>query len=108
MNSIRKEKAKVLPEGDIAGLGTKKEQQQVMGGCLIKYQELRLPLHKWNNPCVTLNSATGTPETLLGDSLGPALGYLDLNKATEIPGSKFKFKTTCYLKTHRIKAKANK
>lgn len=78
-----------------------------MGGCLIKYEEVRLPL-PWYNPCVTSHSATGAPEMPPGDSLGPALGHLDLNKATEIPGSKFKSKTTCYLKTHRIKAKANK
>lgn len=78
-----------------------------MGGCPVKYQGLSLPLCKWHKPCSrvsTFHGASGTPETLTGDSRCPAIAHLDLD-ITEIPGGKCNSKAAHCYKIHRIKAK---
>lgn len=46
----------------------------------------------------TFHGAMGSLETPPGDSLWPAIGYLDLDKVIEIPGRKRNSKAAYYLK----------
>lgn len=46
----------------------------------------------------TFHGATGSLEPPPGDSLWPAIGYLDLDEVIEIPGRKCNSKEAYYLK----------
>lgn len=79
----------------------------MMGGCLIKDQELVLPLCKQHSPWVKVHGASGPPETPPGDSVGPAVASLAWDNVTETSGSAYKSHTVHYFKSRRIKAKTN-